>query len=105
MLGLTNSGVISENTFSFNMAPKGSASSIDFGAPQESNMKNPEDLVYIDMLDDFFWSANCQGFAIGSASKGYRWGSIDGSKTVKNGSVYSIFDTGASALILPRDYF
>lgn len=69
-------------------------------------MKNPDDVVYIDMLDDFFWSAKCQGFAIGSTSKGYKWGSIAGStKTVKNGSAYSIFDTGASALIFPKDYF
>lgn len=79
---------------------------MDFGAPVESNMKDPSGLTYIDLYDDFFWSAQCQGFAIGSKSQGYRWGSIDGaSKTVKSGSVYSIFDTGASALIVPKSYF
>lgn len=63
-------------------------------------------LAHINLHDDFFWSADCQGFAIGSLKDGYRWGSIKGaSKTVSDGMVYSIFDTGASAIIIPKAYF
>lgn len=88
------------------MAPKDQESVIDFGTPVESRMQDPESLAYIDLLDDFFWSAKCQGFAIGSIEKGYRWGSVKGStKTVSKGKIYSIFDSGASALIFPKIFF
>ena len=31
---------------------------------------------YISLLDDFFWSAKCQGFALGKTSNSWKWGSI-----------------------------
>lgn len=79
---------------------------VDFGTPVESRMQDPTSIAYIDLLDDFFWSAKCQGFAIGSTSRGHRWGSVKGSsQTVSDGSIYSIFDSGASALIFPKAFF
>lgn len=69
-------------------------------------MRDLDSVIYIDLLEDFFWSAKCQGFAIGSIKSGYKWGSIDGAaKTINKGEMYSIFDTGSSAILLPEAYF
>jgi len=76
MMGMVNAGLISTNAFSFYMAPYGKESSIDFGEPKASSMRDPNNLAYIDLLDDFFWSANCRGFALNGIEDGYRWGSI-----------------------------
>lgn len=106
MAALKNADVIQQTTFSFAMAPEGADSFIDFGEVNSDRMDDADSLVYIDLLDDFFWSANCQGFAIGSTKKGYRWGSIDGAaRTLSDGEMYSIFDTGASAILLPKAFF
>ena len=106
MEALEKSGSISENTFSLMLSSRDQESLIDFGKPQGSRFKDYNNVEIINMLDDFFWSANCQGFAIGDIKNGYRWGTIAGaSKTVNNGQVYSIFDSGASALIFPKEYF
>ena len=108
MMALENAGLISQNTFSIKLTPYGEQSYIDFGEPQESRLKqsNWDWVEYITIEDDFFWSAMCQGFAIGKPSNGWKWGSIlDSYDTVARGNIYSIFDTGASAIIFPRDYF
>ena len=69
-------------------------------------MKYTNWVQYIDLESDFFWSAKCQGFAIGQTSNSWKWGSIKNQyDTISEGSVYSIFDTGASAIVFPRDYF
>ena len=72
-------------------------------------MRNPNKVFYIDLLDDFFWSANCQGFAISNVlntDKQYVWGQIPNENTtISEGQVYSIFDTGASSIILSNYYF
>ena len=58
------------------------------------------------MLDDFFWSANCDGFAFNKPENGFFWGSIEGQEeTVQQGSVYTMFATDASAIIMPDAYF
>lgn len=78
MLALVNAGLISENTFSFYMAPYGKESALDFGTPRNDRMRDPGELRWIDLNDDFFWSAFCKGFAIGSLDNGWSWGSISG---------------------------
>ena len=54
---LVKQGVIEEKTFSFYFTGQEGGASIDFGAPQASAMGRQSELVYIPMLDDFFWSA------------------------------------------------
>ena len=55
---LVKQGVIDEKTFSFYFTGQLGGASIDFGAPQASAMRRQSELVYIGMLDDFFWSAS-----------------------------------------------
>ena len=106
MMGLVNAGLISTNAFSFYMAPYGNRSWIDFGEPKIESMRDSEDVAFIELNEDFFWSANCGGFALNGIENGYRWGSRkNAGKTVSSGAVYSIFDTGASAIIFPKEYF
>ena len=59
LLALYTEGLINEPTFSFATSQIGGLSYIDFGAPQDSSMRKPSDLVYFDLLEDFFWSMNC----------------------------------------------
>lgn len=106
MSAMTNAGLISENTFSFSIAPFGQESFMDFGVPNASRMRDASEMQYIDLNDDFYWSANTQGFAIGDTTNSWAWGAIkDADATVNKNEVYSIFDTGASAIIFPTDYF
>ena len=88
------------------MAPFGKESTLDFGAPRESGMKDPSKLAWLSLNDDYFWSAHCQGFALGTTDNSWAWGSVkDQQDTISGGEVYSIFDTGASAIIFPNYYF
>ena len=106
MMALENANLVSQNTFSIQLSPYGEQSHIDFGTPQAARMKHSNWVQYIELENDFFWSAKCQGFAIGQTSNSWKWGSIlDSYDTVSSGSVYSIFDTGSSAIIFPRAYF
>jgi len=69
-------------------------------------MADPSQLSYIKTNDDYFWSSECNGFAIGSTENQWAWGSIKGEEgTVNKGAAYSIFDTGASAIIFPSAFF
>ena len=108
MKALQKAELISENTFSFNMVPFGddADSAIDFGKPRKSRMRDSDELVWIELQEDFFWSSYCQGFAIGELSNSWAWGSIkDNDETLKDNTIYSLFDTGASQIIVPQNYF
>ena len=106
LMAMENSNLISERSFSFSMSPFGSDSHLDFGAPQNSRMRDPSELTWISLNDDYFWSAHCQGFALGSPDNSWAWGSVKGqTDTIDGGEVYSIFDTGSSAIIFPKYYF
>lgn len=106
MMGLKNAKLISENTFSFFMRPYGKDSAFDFGKPKSSRMRDEEELRWIKLNKDFFWSAYCQGFAIGDLENGWSWGSVkDEAEIVTDNSIYSMFDTGSSQIIIPQHYF
>ena len=106
MMAMENANLISENTFSFSMAPYGTDSAMDFGTPKESRMRDPEEMQWLSLNSDYFWSAHCRGFALGSPTNSWAWGSVkDEESTISNGEVYSMFDTGASAIIFPSFYF
>ena len=76
MKALVNANLISENTFSFSFAPRGGESFMDFGKPREDRMRDPSEMQYIDLLEDFFWSAKSKGFAIGDLSNSWAWGAV-----------------------------
>ena len=103
---LKNADLINETTFAFSVAPLGQASAIDFGSYDPDRIKSGETMLYIDLNEDFFWSAQCQGFALGTTENAWKWGSVKGAyQTVGNGMIYSIFDTGSSAIIIPEVFF
>ena len=75
---------------------------MDFGKPREDRMRDKKEMGYINLNEDFFWSSFCEGFALGDISNSWAWGGVkDEGVLVDNGNVYSIFDTGASAIIFP----
>ena len=107
MTALNLADQIDYHSFSFLMARDAEGSTIDFGTPKtEERIAEGTELEYIRTLDDFYWSALCQGFAMGSTENAWKWGSVEGEfDTVSLGQVYSIFDTGSTAIILPSFYF
>lgn len=108
MNALSNANRIPENTFSLMVQQAGRSSLIDFGAPQSSRLQSGASLAYIPLEEDFFFSAFCQGIAIGdtSSASSYNWQNIEGQEaTIRDNAMYSIFDSGATAVILPQYYF
>jgi hypothetical protein len=57
LAGLVDQGIIDEMTVSFYFTGQFGNAAVDFGKPQISAMRKKSELVYITMLDDFFWSA------------------------------------------------
>lgn len=100
--------VIPENKFSLYFTQPGSESWADLGEPFLDNVRSDSSLVEIQMIEeDFFWAGYCQGVAIGTTAKKntYRWGTLEDSNTEKKGALYSIFDTGASSLMIGQMYY
>ena len=65
-------------------------------------MRDPSEMVYMEMLDDFFWSQFNTGVAYGSVSSDNMWGfKVDGEPS----GIYSIIDTGSSHTMLASSFF
>lgn len=52
---LFDADVISENTFSFFIADEAEDSYVDFGPARDTGMSDPEDVMYLNLSDHFFW--------------------------------------------------
>ena len=52
------------------------------------------------MYDDLFWASGCQGFAFGPLLNDYAVPDL-GENLVKNGQMYSIFDSGSTTIQFP----
>jgi len=62
------------------------------------------------MEDDFFWSSFNQAIGIGSTESRYSFrfdskGEAHWKESIINSSVYSIFDTGLSAIMISGGYY
>ena len=57
------------------------------------------------ITDDYFWSAHCEGVALGDTSEAFGWATLDEVPTEIENSVYSIFDTGSPSIMLSKSYF
>lgn len=68
---MVNEEIIDENTFSFYMNMAGESSYVDFGTPQQSAMKDPDDLQYMYPNEDFFWSFTNSMAAFGTIDNAY----------------------------------
>lgn len=96
---LAQAKVISDNRFSFSLGYTNGSTFVDFGVPQTSAMSNQNDIRDIYVENDFFWSAFSQAMAFNTTSMDTSFGYVNAS------NVYSIFDTGASGVMLSSDYF
>ena len=95
---------------SFLFQPPGAESQVDFGAPALSKIKDQDDLVYIDMEDDFYWSQWNTGVSIGDPINpantfAYQYQGDKYAVTVKNRSIYSMLDSGSTAIYFSELYF
>lgn len=63
--GLKNSSIIEERTFSFFMTDNPAQSFIDFGEPRDAAMSNPDDLIYVPLIQHFFWLGVWNGVRFG----------------------------------------
>ena len=70
-------------------------------------MSSVDDIRWINVLDDFFWSAYNQGIGIGSIDPEDTYGYSpikDHPEFVVDNAMYTVIDTGSSALII-SNYF
>ena len=71
-------------------------------------MSSEDDIRWIELLDDFFWSAFNQGIGIGSTDIGDTYaykGLKDYPDWVVDGAMYTIIDTGSSAILISQYFF
>ena len=71
-------------------------------------MSSADDIRWINVLDDFFWSAYNQGIGVGSTDPEdtYAYSPIEKHPDlVVNNAMYTIIDTGSSTLIVSNYYF
>jgi hypothetical protein len=61
-------------------------------------MSNKSDIVNITVEKDFYWSAYQQAIGFNNLTANNTW-------AFKGGSIYTVFDTGSSGLMLSSDYF
>lgn len=69
-------------------------------------MRNSADIRYIEMLDDFYWSAFNQAVAVGSThqSNAFGYESVSYNQEANN-QLYTIFDTGTASINFSALYF
>ena len=101
---LYNEGLISENTFSLFLSANTANRYIHFGEPMTTSMNYPDKLMYIKLEDDLFWSTRCQGFAFGPLLNDYKVPNLE-TEYIKNGHIYSIFDSSSATIQIPDAIF
>ena len=80
---------------------------MDIGEPDLTNVKTGSTLRATKMIDeDFFWSFYNTGIAIGTVSNSYAYEASPDYPIFQEGnSLYSIIDTGSTALMISSLYY
>ena len=81
---------------------------VDFGKPDTQQHHHAGDPAKIRILDDFFWSAPCQGIRFGEDNKNaFAFEKTEKAVFVgdKDSAVYTIFDTGSPDIYLSSLWF
>jgi len=96
--GLFNAEKISKKLFAFYLTNHTEDSYVDFGAARDTGMSNVDDLVYLSMMDHFFWLGTWQAVRFGPAD-------ADNSNdfAFNEGEVPVIYDTGSSVTLIGSD--
>ena len=93
---LYEANVISKPQFGFYLAGTEEQSYLDIGQFQNSSMRNPEELVWIDVENEsFWWEATISGIRFTSADK-----STTDEYSIMSGST-ALTDTGSSCSYIP----
>ena len=96
---LTQSGALTESTFSWYLTGTDSVSYIDFGAPDPSIVGDGSGVVWLDLDPESPWWTN--------TVYGLRWGpDSDGAfeEEIEYDAISGITDTGSSCIIGPSRY-
>jgi hypothetical protein len=91
-----NEGVIDAATFSFYLVDTDNASYIDIGYVRDDAMKDPTNLIMIDILTDNYWWAQ--------SVTAIRFGEDDANMFELHGEE-GFTDSGTSCLIVPSRYY
>ena len=105
---LADANLISENKFTFYFQPPSSTSYMDLGTPNvDGNKKAGSTLITTKMLEnDFFWSDYNAGIAFGTIDNAYAYEATpDYPGLVEGNTLYSIIDTGSTALVICALYY
>lgn len=88
--------MLTEEVFSFYLTGESGDSYIDFGTPNTAAMSDPADIVYIDILDNYYhWEEYVTGV---------RWGPEMNDATEYSVDTYrGLTDTGSSCIIGPYE--
>lgn len=109
---LLNAGLIEKDTFSLYLSREGEGDNqIHFGDPDLTLVKgsnadvksvvDSDSFGTIQLEDDLFWAAPCQGFGFGKLTNNFRIPDLR-TKFIKNNEAYSIFDTGSGYIHIPE---
>ena len=78
---------------------------MDFGTPVTDSLKSGTSFVDINLIkEDFFWAGFNQAIAFGSKANSWGYAEADYPTVVSN-SLYSVIDTGSSALMISALYY
>lgn len=107
---LANAKIIDANMFSFYFEPANPSTNdswIDLGQPDLSNVKQGTTLKPTQLINpDFFWGFQLRGVAIGDIKNAFAFENTEEyPKFIKDNSIYSIIDTGSTALSISALYY
>lgn len=91
-------GKISERVFAFYLANPDDQSFVQIGTYSDQYMKDPNELVWLDMRNSYFWLSSSNAFRIGTSEE-----FPDGSTAAYRTDNYNaLFDTGTSFVYIPK---
>ena len=104
---LAAEGKIGENKFSFYFQEPAEDSWVDVGTPKLEHIKTGATQVETQLIEeDFFWGFYNTGIAIGNIDNAYNYeDTTDYPIFQENKSLYSIIDTGSTALVISSLYY
>jgi len=102
---MVDDNLIPESIFSIALEQgENNKGKVVFGLPPQQEMKDPESLIYISLVDDLFWGTYTTGFAFGFINNDFRVPS-DANIPAHDGQVYTIFDSDSETIRMPKHIF
>jgi len=104
---LYDAEIINANKFSFYFQYPGEISWMDLGEPNEALFEVGSTPATTQLIDpDFWWGFHNTGVAFGNESNAFAYENTDSFPNfVQDNSIYSIIDTGSTALVISKLYY